>query len=78
MGAAKYYLQVAIESCIDLGSHIIATHRLRAPRDYRDTFAVLGEANVIPQDFVSRLQDMASFRNRLVHLYSEVDARRVH
>ena len=32
----------------------------------------------MPDDFLPTLQDMASFRNRLVHLYWEVDDRRVH
>ncbi len=78
IGAARHYLQIAIESCIDLANHIIATERLRAPHDYRDTFKVLNEAGIIPDDFLPTLQDMAGLRNRLVHLYWEVDDRRVH
>jgi len=78
IGAARYYLQVAIECCIDVANHIISTERLRAPQDYRDTFKVLNEASVIPDDFAQTLQVMASFRNRLVHMYWEVDDRRVY
>jgi len=78
VGAAKYYLQVAIECCIDIANHIISAERLRSPRDYRDTFKVLHETGIVPDDFVPALQDMARFRNRLVHLYWEVDDRQVY
>ncbi len=78
VGAAKYYLQVAIECCIDLANHIIATERLRIPQDYRDSFKVLNEAGILPNDFTATMQEMASFRNRLVHLYWEVDDHRTY
>lgn len=40
-GAAKYYLQIAIECCADLANHIIARHGFRAPQSYADSFAIL-------------------------------------
>ncbi|MBI4770248.1 MAG: DUF86 domain-containing protein [Chloroflexi bacterium] len=73
VGGAKYYLQVAIETCINLGTHIIASERLRAPRDYRDVFTVLNENGILPGDFTVTLRQMAGLRNRSVHLYWEVD-----
>jgi uncharacterized protein YutE (UPF0331/DUF86 family) len=73
LGSAKYYLQVAIESCIDAANHIISSERFRAPRDYADVFKVLAEEGIIPVDFLPGIQRMARFRNRLVHLYWEVD-----
>ena len=73
VGAARYYLQVAIECCIDIGNHVIASEQFRIPTTHRDTFQVLNEVGLIPDDFVLTLQEMASMRNRLVHLYSEID-----
>jgi uncharacterized protein YutE (UPF0331/DUF86 family) len=35
--------------------------------------AKLGEAGLVPADFVPTLQQMARLRNHLVHLYWEVD-----
>jgi uncharacterized protein YutE (UPF0331/DUF86 family) len=32
IGSARYYLQVSIETCINIANHIIATDRLRAPK----------------------------------------------
>ena len=47
------------------------------PGDNADTFAVLGEQRVLDAAFVERLGAMARFRNRLVHLYGDVEDRRV-
>jgi uncharacterized protein YutE (UPF0331/DUF86 family) len=73
IGSAKYHFIVAIESCIDMSNHIIARNGLRVPEDYSDTFRVLAEAGAFEQAFVQELRNMAKFRNRLVHLYWEVD-----
>lgn len=73
IGSAKYYLQVSIECCLDVTNHIIASERLRAPRDYADAFMVIEEQGLVSHDFGLRLRQMAKFRNRLVHLYGEVD-----
>ena len=73
IGSAKYYLQVSIEACLDVANHIIASERLRAPKDYADTFSVLNETGFIPTELCRKLRQMAKFRNRLVHLYSEID-----
>jgi uncharacterized protein YutE (UPF0331/DUF86 family) len=73
IGSARYYLQVSIETCINITSHIIATDRLRAPKDYKDTFRVLSEAGILPDDFAQTMQELAGLRNLLVHLYWDVD-----
>jgi len=74
VGGAKYYLQVSIECCLDVANHIIAAEGFRAPRDYADSFKVLEENDVVDQALGTRLRQMAKFRNRLVHLYGEIDA----
>lgn len=74
LGAAKYYLQVAIECCIDIANHIIARQGFRAPETYADSFVVLAENGVIEPTFISTTHVMVKMRNRLVHLYWEVDA----
>lgn len=73
IGGAKYYLQVSIECCLDIANHIIASERFRAPKDYADSFKVLEENSIISTEFSQKLRQMAKFRNRLVHLYSEID-----
>ena len=46
IGSAKYYLQVSIECCLDIANHIIASERLRAPKDYADSFKVIEEERI--------------------------------
>lgn len=74
LGAAKYYLQIAIECCVDVANHVIARQGFRAPESYADSFTVLAENGVIEQDFVPTMLKMVRMRNRLVHLYWEVNA----
>jgi uncharacterized protein YutE (UPF0331/DUF86 family) len=73
IGSAKYYLQVSIECCLDVANHIIAAERFRVPKDYADSFKVIEEQGLVPQKLGQRLQQMAKFRNRLVHLYGTID-----
>ena len=72
-GAAKYYLQVSIECCLDIVNHIIASKQMRSPTDYADSFNVLAENNILNPELTTKLRQMAKFRNRLVHLYGEID-----
>jgi len=78
IGSMRYYLQVSVESCLDVANHIIASERYRAPKDYSDSFTVLEEKGIIPADLGQQLRQMAKFRNRLVHLYGEIDDRQIH
>ena len=73
VGSAKYHFIVAIESCIDLCNHIIAQNGYRVPEDYGDTFVVMAEVGAVEPSFAQELKDMAKFRNRLVHIYWQVD-----
>ena len=73
IGSAKYYLQISIECCLDVANHIIAAERYRAPRDYADSFTVLEEKRLFQRQLGHNLRQMTKFRNRLVHLYGEID-----
>jgi uncharacterized protein YutE (UPF0331/DUF86 family) len=77
-GSAKYYLQVSIECCLDVANHIIASENFRAPEDYADSFKVLEENGLLDPEEGIKLRQMAKFRNRLVHLYGEIDDAYVH
>jgi uncharacterized protein YutE (UPF0331/DUF86 family) len=78
LGAAKYYLQVSVECCIDVAHHLIAREGFRAPATYADSFTVLEENGVIDAEFCATAHRMVRMRNRLVHLYWEVDADILH
>jgi len=75
--SSKYNLIIIIEGAIDICNHIVARAGGRAPTDYGDCFAILGELEILSPELVEKLKKMAKFRNLLVHLYWKVDNQRV-
>jgi uncharacterized protein YutE (UPF0331/DUF86 family) len=71
--STKHLLQVSIECCLDIAHHTVADEGYRTPTDYYDTFVVLHEQGILPENFMPTLRKMVSFRNRVVHLYWDVD-----
>jgi len=67
-------LQMMIETCVDIASHIIADKGFRVPKSYSDTFKVLHEENIVSSGLFNSLNKMAKFRNIVVHHYDSVDA----
>jgi uncharacterized protein YutE (UPF0331/DUF86 family) len=49
-------LHLAVECCLDIGSHIIADNGWREPADNKDVFAVLAENSFFPGELLPRLQ----------------------
>ena len=66
-------LHIIIEGCIDAAQHIISDEKMREPTSYRDTFMVLTENKILKPDDLPRFENIASFRNLLVHYYEKVD-----
>ena len=77
ISSAKYNFIAAIEAAIDLTNHIISKNRFRAPQDYADSFRILFEEKLIDKKFSEELCAMARFRNRLVHLYWDIDNQQI-
>ena len=71
-------MQVSIECCLDVTNHIIASEHFRAPEDYSDSFKVLEENGILNPEKAMKLRQMAKSRNRLVHMYGEIDDAYVH
>ena len=69
----EHTLQIAIQSALDVASHIVSDERLGEPETNRDLFDLLVKASKLPEELASSLRDMAGFRNVLVHGYQEVD-----
>lgn len=70
--AAEHALQLAIQSCIDIGAHLVSELGLPAPSDYRGIFESLRPAGLDAQ-LAQRLAAAAGMRNILVHGYLDVD-----
>jgi uncharacterized protein YutE (UPF0331/DUF86 family) len=64
---------LAIETCMDVADHIVADRRLRVPETGAESFEILAEAQLIPQELGEALALMVGFRNILVHDYARLD-----
>jgi len=66
-------LQVAIEACLNLASHIISYSGFREPLDNKDCFQIMLENGIISPELADRLKRMAQFRNIVVHDYTKIN-----
>lgn len=71
--AAKYNLQVCIETLIDISYHVVARERWGIPSTSAEAVKLLIEHGILDKDKELSLVQMVKFRNRIVHLYQEVD-----
>ena len=72
------FLHLAIEEVIDIANHIVSFEQWREPSGYRDLLQILSEKGVIPEKQLPIFQNMASFRNMLVHRYENIDEEMVY
>lgn len=66
-------LQMVIEVCFDAGNHIISDEGWFEAETNREIFIRLNEKKVISSALLENLLQMASFRNRIVHDYAEIN-----
>ena len=74
---ACYRLLLAIEAALALCFHVSSRRLKKVPEDYAGCFVGMAEAGIITSELSIRLQQMARFRNLLVHVYWIVDYGRV-
>lgn len=71
--AVERSLMNAIQSCIDLASHIRAAENLGSAETSREEIEALVEAGIIATETGSKLVEAVGFRNYLAHRYGNVD-----
>jgi uncharacterized protein YutE (UPF0331/DUF86 family) len=69
----EHTLQLAIQTALDIASHIVSDERLGEPATNKELFELLARGGWLAAEQVATLRDMAGFRNVLVHGYTEVD-----
>lgn len=77
-GSVERCFQVAIECCTDIASHVLVGYGLKRPASRMDVFNVLADAGYLDRDYTGIMARMVQLRNRLVHLYWDVDPERMH
>ncbi len=66
-------LQRAIQAATDLASHVVRKKNLSVPKEYKDLFLTLHEANIISKAVQDKMINMVGFRNVAVHEYTKLD-----
>jgi uncharacterized protein YutE (UPF0331/DUF86 family) len=69
----EHTLQIAIQSALDVASHIVSDRRLGEPQSNHDLLDLLVRYGWIPAQLALPLHRMIGFRNILVHGYETVD-----
>jgi uncharacterized protein YutE (UPF0331/DUF86 family) len=77
-GAAERFLHLAIECVFDIGTHCIAALGLKRPDHYAEILPTLAAGGVLSPTTEAALDNLAGFRNRLVHDYFRLDHVRIH
>lgn len=68
-----FRLQQAVETTIDIATHIIAQVNAPQKETAKDAFLYLGERGIISKDLSEKMGKAADFRNRVVHGYNDFD-----
>lgn len=76
--AVERAFQAATECCTDIGNHIISVYGLDKPEEQRDVFLILARTGYLDDEYARQMGEMVSFRNRIVHIYWDIDLRRLH
>lgn len=66
-------LQVAIQACLDIGTHFVASWSLGAPEGYADVFERLRLSGDLNGEVAEALIGAVGQRNLLVHAYLDID-----
>lgn len=69
----KYAHQTAIEACIDVAQHVVASEALGTPATNADAFRAMATGGLLSSELAEQLADAVGFRNVLVHGYADVD-----
>jgi uncharacterized protein YutE (UPF0331/DUF86 family) len=75
--AVERWLQVALESCIDIAFRVVAAEGWTPPQSARASFLSLAAHGRLSLDLAQRLALAAALRNVLVHGYATVDVERI-
>ena len=77
-GNGERYLQLAIQSVLDISNHVVADLGLGLPADSKELFVLLAKRKIVYTRLAKKLTSVAGFRNLLVHEYLEIDRHRVY
>jgi len=78
LDVACYRLLIAIEAALQICYHLTAKKLGKVPEEYAECFAILGQERILDDELSQNLQQMARFRNLLIHTYWKLDYDRLY
>lgn len=75
--AALRMLQVSIEAMLDICAHIASREGWGVPKTYADLISTAARQELIPHGMEDTYKKMVAFRNRIVHLYDDVNTEEI-
>lgn len=71
--------QTALEACIDIAELLLKSVSGTVPETNAETFAQLGQRNILSAETTEAMQEAARFRNVLAHTYGlDIDNERIY
>ncbi|MBU3942601.1 DUF86 domain-containing protein [Patescibacteria group bacterium] len=77
-GNTERYLQLSIQSIIDISHLIIIDLSLDRPEDNYEAISILFENKVISEKLAQKITKMIGLRNILVHEYGKIDKKKIY
>ena len=71
-------LERAVQTSVDIASHIIADLESPAPETMAEAFAILEKNSIITPELSGKMQKAVAFRNIAVHAYQKMNWNIVH
>lgn len=68
----------AVQLCVDIAAHLIASSDLPAPDTMAGTFETMHQAGMLPAALTDRMRRAVGFRNVAIHNYRDIDWRIVY
>ncbi|MDH4199594.1 MAG: DUF86 domain-containing protein [Spirochaetia bacterium] len=82
LAAVERIVERIVMRAVDANEHLIselATGKERSSRlAYKDTFLILAEFGIYPENFAEQIAKSAGLRNILVHDYNDIDRKILH
>jgi len=65
-------VQRSVQACIDMANIILSLNSWKLPATYKESFLILHENKVVPEDMAKIMGKMCGFRNIAVHDYQQI------
>lgn len=65
--ASVRQVTVLFETCHNIGKHLISRYEWRAPESKAETFEILAEQGVLPEDLIDAFRGASRFRNLVTY-----------